>query len=218
MHIIYLYFLQLTIMKQSFREFSILTSVVMFSVIMMTSLGMSHTAFAEEYDFVAGIHNEVTFHFRDGTEVVNFPEFYQGNLISKANPTFELVGVPAETPLLYEAVDDIRQIGSKSSGTYSLSKLFDVNIVLVYGDDIVRGFDYSKCRIVDYMIKTEHDLEESFYKGFALTNEFHFECLGYHPYDPKYDALFQVPKADTQSSIDWQSNQQSTWPANFRGS
>jgi len=28
------------------------------------------------------------------------------------------------------------------------------------------------------------DLEESFYKGFAMTNEFYFECLGYRPIDP----------------------------------
>ena len=68
------------------------------------------------------------------------------------------------------------------------------------------------------MIKTEHDLEESFYKGFALTNEFSFECLGYEPYDPKYNALFKVVKADTESTIDWQSNQRSTWSPNFRSS
>ena len=42
---------------------------------MITSIGMSNIAFAEEYDFVAGIHNEVTFHFRDGIETVNFPVF-----------------------------------------------------------------------------------------------------------------------------------------------
>ena len=149
-----------------------------------------------------GPHVIATFDFDSGIEVVNFPEFYQGNLISKANPTFELVGVPAVIPLLYEAVDDTRQIGSKSIGTNPLLKVFDVNIVLVYGDDVVRGFDYSKCRVVDYMIKTEHDLEESFYKGFALTNEFDFECQGYHPFDPKYNALFEVVKADTESSID----------------
>jgi len=173
---------------------------------------------SHSYNMGTGPHMIATFDFDGGTEVIDFPEFYQGNLIAKANPTFELVGVPGVTPLLYDAVDQTATIGPKSTGVSSPSELFDVNLVLVYGDDVVRGFDYSKCRIVDYMIKTEHDLEESFYKGFALTNEFHFECLGYHPYDPKYDALFQVPKADTQSSIDWQSNQQSTWHASFRGS
>ena len=57
------------------------------------------------------------------------------------------------------------------------------------------------------MIKTEHDSEESFYKGFALTNEFHFECIGYNPYDPQYDLLNVIPKANTESSNDWQKNQ-----------
>ena len=176
------------------------------------------TDVSRSYNMGTGPHVIATFDFDSGTEVVNFPEFYQGNLISKANPTFGFVGVPSVTPLLYGAVDDARQIGSKSSGVSALTKLFDVNIVLVYGDDVVRGFDYSKCRIVDYVVKTEHDLEESFYKGFALTNEFDFECLGYEPYDPKYNALFEVVKADTESSLDWKSKQRSTWSPNFRSS
>ncbi len=167
------------------------------------------------YNMGTGPHVIATFDFDSGTEVIDFPEFYQGNLISKASPTFELVGVPSETPLLYGVVDDTRWVGSTSTGVSSLVELFDVNLVLVYGDDVVRGFDYSKCRIVDYVVKTEHDLEESFYKGFALTNEFDFECLGYTPYDPKYDALFEVIKADTESSIDWQSNQRSSWGPNI---
>ena len=61
--------------------------------------------------------------------------------------------------------------------------------------------------MVDYVVKTEHDLEEIFYRGFALTNEFHFECLGYDPYDPKFDTLSEIPKANTSSSMDWESKQ-----------
>jgi len=88
--------------------------------------------------------------------------------------------------------------------------------VLVYGDDVVRGFDYKKCHVTDYMVKTEHDAEESFYKGFALTNEFDFECLGYQPYDPLYNALFETTKAKIESTLDRQANERSTWSPNFR--
>ena len=171
---------------------------------------------SHSYNMGNGPHVIATFTFDDGVEVVDFPEFHQGNLIARANPTFELVGVPSVTPLLYNVVDSSREISSKSTGVTSLDELFDVRLVLAYDEQVVRGFDYSKCRVVDYMIKTEHDGEESFYKGFALTNEFYFECLGYHPFDPIYDAMSVVPQADTQSSIDWQSKQRSSWGPNFR--
>ena len=93
--------------------------------------------------------------------------------------------------------------------------MFDVNLVLAYGEDVVRGFDYTKCHIVNYVVKTEHDLEESFYKGFVLTNEFYFECMGYHPYDPSFDALSEIPKVNTRSSIDYESEQRQSWGPGF---
>ncbi len=64
-------------MKQNFQQFSILTSIATFSVIMITLQGMLEPAygahdpikdFTEEYNFVAGIHNKVTFKFRNGLE------------------------------------------------------------------------------------------------------------------------------------------------------
>lgn len=171
---------------------------------------------SHDYNMGTGPHVIATFEFDKGIEIVDFPEFYQGNMIARANPTFELVGVPGATPLLYDVVDHTRQMGAKSTGVSGLVELFDVNVVLVYGDKIVRGFDYTHCRVVDYVLNTEHDAEESFYKGFALTNEFHFECIGYKPFDPMYDAMFEITKAKTQSSIDWQEKQRTTWGESFR--
>jgi hypothetical protein len=173
---------------------------------------------ASSYNMGSGPRVVATFDYHGITEIVDFPEFYQGNLISKANPTFELVGIPAETPFLYAAVDDAHKNISRGTGIYSGENLFDVSLALVQGQDVTRAFDYSKCRIVDYVLKTEHDLEESFYKGFALTNEFHFECLGYTPIDLEYDSLFKVKKANTESSKDYKSNQRSSWGPNFRTS
>ena len=172
--------------------------------------GSMITRVSHDYNMGTGPHVVATFEFESGVEIVDFPEFNQGNLIARANPSFELVGVPSTTPLLYNVVDRTLEMGA-STGVSGFEELFDVNLVLVYGDKVVRGFDYSKCHVVDYVLKTEHDAEESFYKGFALTNEFHFECLGYKPYDPNYDALFLIEKADTTSSIDWQAEQRNTW-------
>jgi len=181
-----------------------------------SNLQLSTTYKENLYNMGTGPHMIATFNFNSGIEIVDFPEFNQGNLIARANPTFQLVGVPSVTPLLYDVVDRTTRTGPNTSGVSALVELFDVNLVLVYDDDIVRGFDYTKCRIVDYIVKTEHDGEESFYKGFALTDEFYFECQGYKPFNPKYDALFDVPYADTESSLDWQEKQRSTWSPNFR--
>ena len=175
------------------------------------------TPVLHSYNMGTGPHVIATFDFDSGTEVIEFPEFNQGNLISKANPTFELVGVPGVTPLLYHAVDEAKKSQSKITGVTSSKDLFDVNLVLVNGDHTVRSFDYSKCRIVDYVLKTEHDLEESFYKGFALTNEFHFECQGYVPVNSHYSEMFFIPQStETESSKDYESKQRSTWGPNFR--
>ncbi|MCH9657706.1 hypothetical protein K0U27_03240 [archaeon] len=167
------------------------------------------------YNMGSGPRVIATFDFDDDVEVVDFPEFHQDSSLGKANPTFHLVGVPRSTPLLYDAVDHSLDNPARSTGINSLEGLFDVNLVLVYGEDVVRGFDYDKCHIVNYTVKTEHDLEESFYRGFALTNEFWFECMGYHPYDPVFDALSETPKVVTHSSIDYQLEQRQTWGPGF---
>ncbi|WP_428323746.1 hypothetical protein [Nitrosopumilus sp.] len=166
------------------------------------------------YNMGSGPRAVATFSFDSGTEVVEFPEFYQGNLIARANPTFELVGVPGITPLLYEVVDNSRKTGSKTTGVSSLDELFNVNVSMMYGNILARGYDYSNCHVTDYLLKTEHDLEESFYKGFALTNEFHFECLGYSPVDPHLN-MNNPQKGDVESSKDYQAKQRSSWGPGF---
>lgn len=168
------------------------------------------------YNMGKGPYVVAAFDFENGVEVVEFPEFYQGNLIARANPQFTLVGVPGDTPLLYDAVDNARKFDSKSTGVSTTNELFNVDLTLINDGKTVRGFDYKKCHVTDYMIKTEHDGEESFYKGFALTNEFSFECQGYHPYDPLYDDLFKITKVKTESTLDRLKDQRSTWGPNFQ--
>ena len=144
------------------------------------------------YNMGTGPHTVAVFKFNEGEETIVFPLFKQGNTLDKANSSFELVGIPGQYPLLYNVVDDTKTGGSKTTGVNQQTKLFDVDINLMYGDKMVRGFNYVDCRSTDYIIKTQHDKEESFYKGFALTNEFHIECQGYHPHNPIFDAMNSI--------------------------
>ena len=175
---------------------------------------MSNQYLVNSYNMGTGAHAIATMTFNNGVEVVDFPVFEQtGNLLSRNNPSLEFVGVPGYYPMLYAAIDANLKNGPNSSGVNENSVLFDVDVDLAYDAKIIRGYSYSDCRVVDYVIKTQHDKEESYFKGFALTNEFHLECKGYHPNNPMYDAMFVVEKANTQSSLDLRNTDQ--WPPGF---
>jgi hypothetical protein len=164
---------------------------------------MSNEYLSNSYNMGKGPHAVATFTFDDGQETIDFPMFEQDNLLNKSNPTLELVGVPGEYPLLYKHIDIAQKQGQKMTGTNALTNLFDVDVNLVYADDSVREFNYSDCRSIDYVVKTQHDKDESFFKGFALTNEFHLECQGYHPSSSVYDAMFGTyEKANAPSTND----------------
>ena len=176
---------------------------------------MSNQHIVNPYNMGTGAHAIATITFNNGVEVIDFPVFEQtGNLLSKDNPSLEFVGVPGYYPMLYAATDTNLKNGPNTSGVNGNSVLFDVEVDLTYDDKIIRGYNYSDCRVVDYVIKTQHDKEESYFKGFALTNEFHIECMGYHPNNPMYDAMFVVEKANTQSSMDLRSTD--SWPMGFK--
>ena len=156
-----------------------------------------------------------TFDYSDGIESVEFTMFTQSKMISATEsteseefdkkttyPTFELQGVVGDYPMLYEFTDNNRKI-HKVLGTQNRD-LVDVEINLMYGDDVVRSFDYSGCRTTDYEVSASPNNEESYVKNkFALVNIFDFECQGYSPINPMYDSMMtNYQKADTTSSLD----------------
>jgi len=149
-----------------------------------------------------GLRVMTTFTYNNGVETIEFPIFRQGDILSKANPTFELRGIVGDYPLLYKRVDDNLKIQS-GSGSNSMIELFSVDVNLVTGE-LVRGFNYSKCRVVDYVVASLVDKEENyFFEEFALENTFDFECQGYHPNNPMYDVMLNpYNKAETISSLD----------------
>jgi len=155
-----------------------------------------------EYPISNGPRAIVTFSYDNGVEVINFPIFNQGEVIKKSNPTFELKGIVEDYPMLYKMVDDNLALTS-TTGANNFLELFQVDIDLFYDDKTVRGLNYVDCRVVNYDVQTQRKGEESYFKGFALSNTFEFECLGYHPNNPIYDAMFNnYPKAKTISSTD----------------
>jgi hypothetical protein len=150
-----------------------------------------------------------TFTYDNEVETLEFPIFRQGDILSKSNPTFELEGVLGDYPLLYKRVDDNLKL-QRISGANMMVNLFDVDVDLV-SEEIVRGFNYSKCRVVDYTVNSAMNKEENYIKGqFALENTFEFECRGYHPNNPMYDKMLNsykkaslVSSKDLKSTHDW---------------
>ena len=161
-------------------------------------------------------------------ETIEFTMFEQSDVITTSErvssddtfnkksvyPTFELRGVVGDYPILYNYVDDNRRLHHVGGAT-SMRDFVDVEIKIVKDGDTLRGFDYSHCRPLDYVVTTETDKEESYVKNkFALINIFEFECQGYHPNNPVYDLMHNTyDKADTLNTNDLRSTDQ--WPPGF---
>ena len=155
------------------------------------------------------------FDFSDGTETVEFSMFTQDKMITATEstsseefvkkttyPTFELRGIVGDYPMLYKFADDNRKV-HMVTGSQNRD-LVDVDINLMYGDEVIRSFDYSGCRTINYEVSASPNSEESYVKNtFALVNIFDFECQGYSPYNPMYDSMMtNYEKADTMNSLD----------------
>ncbi|MDH3677839.1 MAG: hypothetical protein OEQ12_06000 [Nitrosopumilus sp.] len=166
------------------------------------TLLMENEQLNDRLQMADGLRVMTTFTFDNGVEKLEFPIFKQGDVLSKANPTFELEGIVGDYPLLYKRVDENLRIQS-ISGANLMTELFDVDVNLIDGE-LVRGFNYSNCRVIDYDIDSDMNKEENYIKGqFALENTFDFECQGYHPNNPMYDIMFNsYTKSNTISSND----------------
>ena len=170
-----------------------------------------------------GLSTFTTFTFADGTENIEFSMFKQNEILTsteKVNddngqtalaaeaftrkstyPTIEFRGIVGDYPLLYHHVDENRKIQGVA-GTQNRD-LVDIDVDIISDGQVIRGFNYVNCRAINYDVDTNANKEESYSKNkFALENLFDFECQGYHPNNPTYDAMFSVPQADTESSND----------------
>ena len=192
-------------------------------------------------DYVESIQNTdkglsaiATFTFADGVETVEFSMFKQNEVLSATEdvdndngnknlaaeaftrktvyPTMELRGIVGDYPMLYKNVDDALNIQGVNGANSEV--LVDIDVDLVSGEEVIRGFNFVNCRVIDYVVSTSTNSEESYVKNkFALENIFDFECQGYHPNNPIYDAMYDVEKADTPSTFDLRNTDQ--WGPNF---
>ena len=155
-----------------------------------------------EYPLGTGPRAIATFTYDNGVEVVDFPIFKQGDVLVRTGASFELAGVVRDSPMLYKSVDNNLKLTS-TTGSNNFLPEFNVDVELVQEDGkVIRGFNYVDCRVVDYDIKTQRDKESSYWKGFVHQNMFDFECKGYHPNVPTYDAMFVVDKAQAVNTED----------------
>lgn len=166
-----------------------------------------------EYNVGLGATALVTFTYKNGIEVLSFPIFNQNNVLDKSYSAFTLEGIVGDFPMLYKKVDQSLAI-QNVQGSNSVER-FDVDVELMYGEESVRGYNYSGCRVTDYDVNSGMNKEENYIKGkFTLENTFDFECSGYTPNNPIYDALFtSYAKAKTVNTTDLRDTQ--SWGPGF---
>lgn len=181
-----------------------------------------------------GLDVITTFTFANGIETIEFSMFKQSEVLTATEnvdnengdkdvaaakftrktvpPTLELRGIVGDYPMLYKHVDDNRKIQSVA-GT-ALKDLVDIDVEIVSNGETIRGFNYNNCRAVDYTVETDPNNEESYTKNkFVLESIFDFECQGYTPNNPAYDAMFVTDSADNISSGDLRNTQ--NWGKGF---
>ena len=181
-----------------------------------------------------GLSAFTTFTFADGAEIIEFSMFKQDAVLTATEnvdndngnknlaaeiftrktvyPTLELRGIVGDYPMLYNHVDENRTI--QGIGGTQFRELVDIDVDLVSDNEVIRSFDFANCRVIDYVVSTDPNTEESYVKNqFALENVFDFECQGYHPNNPMYDVMFNVEKANTLSTFDLTNTDQ--WGPNF---
>jgi len=181
-----------------------------------------------------GLSAITTFTFADGTETIEFSMFKQSKVLSDTEdifvripgrntidtaflgkatyPTIELRGIVGDYPMLYNNLDNNRKV--QGVGGTQNKELVDIDVDIVSGEGVVRGLNFEHCRAIKYEVSTNPNSEESYVKNkFAVENIFEFECQGYHPNNPAYDAMFDVEQANTESTNDLQNTDK--WAEGF---
>jgi len=185
----------------------------------------------EKFVFVEKIDTTALFEFRDGTEIIPIQQFTQTSgfgtktitgaddprapsaKTGRQTPTFTLEKIVGSTPYLYEAADQAQKYQLNAGMEYQY-KFFDVTIFVAAGGDVLRSFEYRDCKVTSYAVTTRSDNEEGYTgKGFAVVDQFTFECEGYEPINPAMDKLKVVEHAKTISSSDLKSTDK--WEPGF---
>lgn len=153
------------------------------------------------------------FYFLDGPEITKFEVFKQiSGFQTKETFVFELEKIVGSTPNLHKAADRAFSYRNSPTDVQDKRTEFDVKIVISQGSEQKRAFKYSGCYVSDYSVFTKTDNEEGWTqgKGFAVVDQFEFQCQDYHPLNPVYEDMISNKEfANTESSMDYQNNQKS---------
>ena len=170
----------------------------------------------EKFVFVEKVSTTALFEFKDGSESMPIQQFTQTSGFgsksshSRQTPTFTLEKIVGATPLLYAAADEAY---ANISGEYP-TKDFTVTIFEAAGGDVYRSFEYKNCLVTNYVVATRSDNEEGYTgKGFAVVDQFTFECRGYEPHNPILDKMNIPETAKTIGSSDL--NKKNQWGPDF---
>ena len=170
----------------------------------------------EKFVFVEKVSTTALFEFKDGTESMPIQQFTQTSGFgsksshSRQTPTFTLEKIVGSTPYLYAAADEAY---ANVSGEYP-TKDFAVTIFTAAGGDVYRSFEYKNCLVTNYVVATRSDNEEGYTgKGFAVVDQFTFECRGYEPHNPVMDKMNISETAKTIGSSDL--NKKNQWGSDF---
>ena len=197
----------------------ILASVMTVSLALLIGMAHGTQILAEEvdekkYTSANDIAIHTVFTFREAVEESDGFQVYKqmaGFDLQTESPTFKLEGVlDSDRVYLYEAADMAYHRGINSQHQYGQ---FDVDIYLHKEGMTLRHFKYTDCEISDYEVTTLFDKEEGWTtsKGFAIIDEFEFECSGYKPNNPLYDLMkTNGYKTSSQSSLELDNNMP-TW-------
>ncbi len=185
-------------MIKSTQTKTILASVMIISLVLLIGMTQGTTIFAEEVDkkkYTAA--NDIAIHtvftFREAIEESDGFQVYKqmsGFDLQTESPVFKLEGVvDFDRVYLYAAADMSYHRGINNS-QHSYGQ-FDVDIYLNQEEITLRHFKYTNCSVMDYDVTTLFDKEEGWNtdKGFAIIDEFEFECSGYKPINPLYDMM-----------------------------
>ncbi len=195
-----------------------ITILAVISVIIVSFVGfqineiIAEPTGTENYTFAENVKITAVFEFKDGSEITQAQTFEQKKGFNINNkPIFKLVKVIGNTPLLYAVTDATQQYRDTVTKSFPPRLEFDVKILLANEGEILRAFEYKLCKVAKYNVDTESDKEEGYiskWLGFAVVDEFTFQCKSHVAVNPLLEHLRETPKADTFSSKDYQKLQE----------
>lgn len=166
-------------------------------------------AFAEEektgFKMAENVKSVMTFTFRDGVEVHEFPVYSMTtDFVSNTGTTFKVQGIVGDAPYLHQALDESYKyrlmIDSPNASWDYDYRFFDVDVDFFRDNSDIGSIGYYNCEILSYVTETLNSKDYESYtsskSGFAIIDEIEFRCGGLNSNNPTNMALYQDTHTD----------------------